>query len=88
MTFITNGILYSIFCDLLNTGLNLNSDHLASVFNTSRMPYLGIYMPDTSMMLAATMEPDSSSLCVAVDMNLGMTKEHKRLGTHDDYSIG
>lgn len=77
--------MYPLVCDLLNTGLNLNGDHLVSVFDTSRMPYLSGYMPDISMMLPGTIEPDSSSLCIVVDMKRRTTKEHKRLGTHDDF---
>lgn len=77
--------MYPLVCHLLNTGLNLNGQQLVTVFDTSRTPYLGGYMPDISIMLPGTIEPDPSSLCIVVDMKLRTTKEHKRLGTNDDF---
>lgn len=82
--------MYAVVCELLTAGLNHESAR-ATVYDTTRRQYLEPYMPDLTIALPGTIEPDSFSVCVVVDMKYRIkkknkpNKEPKKLGTRDDF---
>lgn len=79
--------MYAVVRELIDAGLNHHTTR-ATVYVTSRRPYLGPYMPDLTIALPGTIEPDSFSVCVVVDMKFrskNRKKDNEKLGTHDDF---
>lgn len=79
--------MYAVVCDMIRAGLNHNAS-LATVYDTSRRQYLELFLPDLTIALPGTIEPDSLSVYVVVDMKFRAkkkNKESKKLGTRDDF---
>lgn len=82
--------MYAVVCELIAAGLNHHTTR-ATVYDTSGRQYLGPYLPDVTIALPGTIEPDSLSVCVVVDMkfrskkNKSRKKDDKKLGTKDDF---
>lgn len=76
--------MYRMICELFTTGLNHDED-LATVYDTNKWPYLNGYMPDVTIALPGTIEPDLLSVCVIVDLKLRNKKPKTKLGTDDDF---
>lgn len=75
---------------LLSNALNCRQK-IASVFDTSKIPYLNGYKPDLTIALPGMLEPDSGSVCVIVEIKLGAMKsprapgDNKPFGSSSDF---